>query len=76
MDDWQPISTAPKLEAVLTCQTNKAKSVRQMYHGDGSAKHPATWICEVTREPVSEFEMPDWWKPSPAVPSESKEANE
>lgn len=66
--NWMPIHSAPTLEAVLTCQTNKAKSVRQMYYGDGSAKYPATWICEITREPVSEFEIPDWWMPTPDIP--------
>jgi len=70
---WQKIDTAPKLEAVLTCQAGRAKSIRLMYHGDGNPKHPYTWICEVTREPVSDFEMPDFWQPPMSVPCESEE---
>jgi hypothetical protein len=73
---WAPIKDAPILEAVLTCQAGRAKSVRLMYRGDGSAKHPAAWICEIDRNPVSEFETPDLWMVSPAVPIADGEARE
>lgn len=69
MIGWRPQSTAPELEAVLTCRYGDAKSVRQMYRGDGSRKHPACWICEITREPVSEFEQPDLWAPMEVLPA-------
>lgn len=70
---WQPIETAPELENVLVCQHGWANSAQVMYRGDGSPKHPATWIEAHERRPVSEFEMPDYWMPIEKVPTHDRE---